>query len=118
MDVQVKRVYEAPEESDGFRILTDRLWPRGISKEKAALGIWDKSIAPSTELRKWFGHDPEKFEKFKKRYAEELSGNPDTEKFISFIREELQKGPVTLLYGAKDEIHNQAVVLKEFLKDK
>lgn len=59
MDVQVKRVYEAPEESDGFRILTDRLWPRGISKEKAALGIWDKSIAPSTELRKWFGHDPE-----------------------------------------------------------
>ena len=63
MDVQVKRVYEAPEESDGFRILTDRLWPRGISKEKAALGIWDKSIAPSTELRKWFGHDPEKFEK-------------------------------------------------------
>mgnify|MGYP000427044118 CR=1 FL=1 len=110
MDVQVKRVYEAPEESDGFRILTDRLWPRGISKEK--------SIAPSTELRKWFGHDPEKFEKFKKRYAEELSGNPDTEKFISLIREELQKGPVTLLYGAKDEIHNQAVVLKEFLKDK
>ena len=101
MDVQVKRVYEAPEESDGFRILTDRLWPRGISKEKAALGIWDKSIAPSTELRKWFGHDPEKFEKF-----------------ISLIREELQKGPVTLLYGAKDEIHNQAVVLKEFLKDK
>ena len=92
MDVQVKRVYEAPEESDGFRILTDRLWPRGISKEKAALGIWDKSIAPSTELRKWFGHDPEKFEKFKKRYAEELSGNPDTEKFISLIREELQKG--------------------------
>lgn len=118
MDVQVKRVYEAPEESDGFRILTDRLSPRGISKEKAALGIWDKSIAPSTELRKWFGHDPEKFEKFKKRYAEELSGNPDTEKFISLIREELQKGPVTLLYGAKDEIHNQAVVLKEFLKDK
>jgi uncharacterized protein YeaO (DUF488 family) len=118
MDVQVKRVYEAPEESDGFRILTDRLWPRGISKEKAALGIWDKSIAPSTELRKWFGHDPEKFEKFKKRYAEELSGNPDTEKFISLIREELQNGPVTLLYGAKDEIHNQAVVLKEFLKDK
>ena len=118
MDVQVKRVYEAPEESDGFRILTDRLWPRGISKEKAALGIWDKSIAPSTELRKWFGHDPEKFEKFKKRYAEELSGNPDTEKFISLIREELPKGPVTLLYGAKDEIHNQAVVLKEFLKDK
>ena len=118
MDVQVKRVYEAPEESDGFRILTDRLWPRGISKEKAALGIWDKSIAPSTELRKWFGHDPEKFEKFKKRYAEELSGNPDTEKFISLIREELHKRPVTLLYGAKDEIHNQAVVLKEFLKDK
>ena len=67
MDVQVKRVYEAPEESDGFRILTDRLWPRGISKEKAALGIWDKSIAPSTELRKWFGHDPEKFEKFKEK---------------------------------------------------
>ena len=66
MDVQVKRVYEAPEESDGFRILTDRLWPRGISKEKAALGIWDKSIAPSTELRKWFGHDPEKFEKLRK----------------------------------------------------
>ena len=116
--IQCKRVYEQASPDDGYRVLVDRLWPRGISKEKAALGIWDKSIAPSTELRKWFGHDPEKFEKFKKRYAEELSGNPDTEKFISLIREELQKGPVTLLYGAKDEIHNQAVVLKEFLKDK
>ena len=118
MDIQLKRVYESPEESDGYRILTDRLWPRGISREKAALDLWAKDMAPSSELRKWFGHDPEKFEKFKKRYAEELSGNPDTEKFISLIREELQKGPVTLLYGAKDEIHNQAAVLKEFLKDK
>ena len=118
MDIQLKRVYESPEASDGYRILTDRLWPRGISREKAALDLWAKDMAPSSELRKWFGHDPEKFEKFKKRYAEELSGNPDTEKFISLIREELQKGPVTLLYGAKDEIHNQAVVLKEFLKDK
>ena len=118
MDIQLKRVYESPEESDGYRILTDRLWPRGISREKAALDLWAKDMAPSSELRKWFGHDPEKFEKFKKRNAEELSGNPDTEKFISLIREELQKGPVTLLYGAKDEIHNQAVVLKEFLKDK
>ena len=100
MDVQVKRVYEAPEESDGFRILTDRLWPRGISKEKAALGIWDKSIAPSTELRKWFGHDPEKFEKFKKIYAEELY--------------DYQKDPLETINVVTDK---EYLKIKEKLKD-
>ena len=118
MDVKLKRVYEAPSEDDGFRILTDRLWPRGISKEKAQLGVWEKAIAPSPELRKWFGHDPEKYEEFRKRYLEELSHNEETDHFISLVRENLEKGPVTLLFGAKDTEHNRAVVLKEFLGDK
>ena len=115
MDVKLKRVYEAPSAEDGFRILTDRLWPRGISKEKAQLGVWEKAIAPSPELRKWFGHDPEKYEEFRKRYMEELAGNEETAHFVSLVRDHLAEGPVTLLFGAKDTEHNQAVVLKEFL---
>lgn len=117
MDIQLKRVYEMPEESDGFRILTDRLWPRGMSKEKAALGIWAKDVAPSPELRKWFGHDPAKYEEFRKRYRKELEENPAAENFISLVKKELEKGRVTLLYGARDAEHNQAVVLKDFLNE-
>lgn len=118
MDLRIKRVYEKTEESDGFRILTDRLWPRGISKEKAALDLWEKAIAPSPELRKWFGHEPEKFEEFRRKYRDELEENPETERLISLVKAELAKGPVTLLFGAKDKEHNQAVVLQEFLQEK
>lgn len=118
MDVRIKRVYEAPEESDGFRILTDRLWPRGISKVKAELGVWEKTIAPSPELRKWFNHEPEKYEEFKEKYLAELSTNEETTRFIELVKEKLAEGPVTLLFGAKDCEHNQAVVLKEYLQGK
>ena len=118
MDVRIKRVYEAPEESDGFRILTDRLWPRGISKVKAELGVWEKNIAPSPELRKWFNHEPEKYDEFREKYLTELSANEETAHFIDLVQEKLKEGPVTLLFGAKDTEHNQAVVLQEYLKDK
>lgn len=114
--LKVKRVYEAPEETDGARILVDRLWPRGISKEKAQLTEWDKTISPSNELRKWFGHDPEKFAEFKSRYLAELADNPESASFARRIAELLAAGDVTLLFGAKDLEHNNAVVLKEWLE--
>lgn len=116
MDIQLKRVYESPEESDGYRILTDRLWPRGISREKAALDLWAKDMAPSSELRKWFGHDPEKYETFREKYLQELDHNPGKEDFLSLVKSHLKEGRVTLLYGARDRKHNQAVVLHHFLE--
>lgn len=116
MDIQLKRVYESPEESDGYRILTDRLWPRGISREKAALDLWAKDMAPSSELRKWFGHDPEKYEAFREKYLQELDHNPGKEDFLSLVKSHLKEGRVTLLYGARDREHNQAVVLHYFLE--
>lgn len=100
-----------PEKSDGFRILVDRLWPRGITKEKAKIDLWLKDVAPSDKLRKWFGHDPKKWNEFKKRYFAELTNNPAVEQLKKYII----KGNVTLLYSAKDENHNNAVALKEFL---
>ncbi len=114
MEIAIKRVYETSSEEDGFRVLVDRLWPRGISKEKAALDLWEKEIAPSGELRKWFGHEPEKYEEFRHRYREELSSNEKLGDFLAAIE---GKGKVTLLYGAKDKEHNQAVVLAEYLKE-
>lgn len=111
--IKIKRVYEAPDKSDGQRILVDRLWPRGMTKEKAALDLWLKDIAPSTELRKWFGHDPEKWEGFRRKYTEELRHNPAA---AATLRDVLKKGPVTLLYGARDEAHNEAAVLKQWLE--
>ena len=117
MDIQIKRIYDAPEAADGFRILVDRVWPRGVSREKAALKEWDKMIAPSSELRKWFGHDPSRYEEFRKRYWKELEDNPETESFITLIRQHMDEGPVILLFGAKDREHNQAVVLREFLEE-
>ncbi|WP_270456512.1 DUF488 domain-containing protein [Allisonella histaminiformans] len=118
MDIQIKRIYDAPDATDGFRILVDRVWPRGVSREKAALKEWDKMIAPSSELRKWFGHDPSRYEEFRKRYWKELEDNPEMESFITLIRQHMDEGPVTLLFGAKDREHNQAVVLREFLEEK
>ena len=107
---RIKRVYELPDKHDGRRILVDRLWPRGLTKEKASIDLWLKDIAPSTELRKWFGHNPDRWEEFKERYLAELKGNSDQ---IQLLKQELDKGIVTLVYGAKDEDHNQVVVLQE-----
>ena len=115
MNIQIKRIYDAPEAADGFRILVDRVWPRGVSREKAALKEWDKMIAPSSELRKWFGHDPSRYEEFRKRYWKELEDNPETESFITLIRQQLDEGPVTLLFGAKYREQNQAGGLREFV---
>lgn len=110
MKIKIKRVYAEPSAEDGKRILIDRLWPRGLSKEKARVDLWLKDIAPSTELRKWFGHDPDKWGEFKKRYLQELQANSEA---VQVLKDELSKGKVTLVYGAKDEEHNDAVVLQE-----
>lgn len=112
MELKIKRVYEKPAKGDGKRILVDRLWPRGLTKEKASIDLWLKDIAPTTELRKWFGHDPDKWKEFKKRYHQELKNNKEQ---VSILYEQLKKRVVTLVYGAKDEQHNEALVLKEWL---
>ena len=112
MELKIKRVYENPKQDDGKRILVDRLWPRGLTKEKASIDLWLKDIAPTTELRKWFGHDPKKWKKFQERYHQELNNNKEQ---VSILYEQLKKGVVTLVYGAKDEEHNEALVLKEWL---
>jgi uncharacterized protein YeaO (DUF488 family) len=108
--MKIKRVYDHPDIEDGMRILVDRLWPRGLTKEKANVDLWLKDIAPSTKLRKWFGHDPVKWEEFVKRYRDELKENKVQ---VSLLKELMMKGTVTLVYGAKDEQHNEALVLKE-----
>ena len=110
MKIRIKRVYEQPDKHDGRRILVDRLWPRGLTKEKASVDLWLKDIAPSTALRKWFGHDPDKWEAFKERYLAELKNNSEQ---IRLLKQELDKGDVTLVYGAKDKEHNEAVVIQE-----
>jgi uncharacterized protein YeaO (DUF488 family) len=113
--VQVKRIYEPAARSDGFRVLVDRLWPRGVAKEHAALDLWMKEIAPSTELRRWFGHDPKRWRQFKARYRSELH---EHESELAQLRSRARKGTVTLLFGARDAEHNEAVVLKEILVQK
>lgn len=112
-DIAVKRVYEAPAKADGERVLVDRIWPRGVSKEDAALALWLKDIAPSDALRKWFGHEPERWAEFRKRYWVELDGNMEA---VALLRDVLREGKVTLLYGAHDEAHNNAVALAEYLR--
>ena len=114
-ELRIKRIYEAIEEQDGYRVLTDRLWPRGIAKAKAAIDLWEKTVAPSTELREWFGHIPERFPEFTERYLQELEDNSDATKFVELCQKQLEKNNVTLLYGAKDEVHNQAIVLQNFI---
>lgn len=111
MKIHLKRIYEKPDEKDGFRILVDRLWPRGLTKEKAAVDLWLKNIAPTTELRKWFNHDPEKWSEFQRRYLKELKENKEA---TDALKAYLKKGPVTLLYAAKDEVHNEAQVLEDY----
>lgn len=109
---QIKRVYEDTSDADGYRVLIDRLWPRGVSKEEAKLDEWAKDLAPSNELRKWFGHDPAKYGEFKKRYEKELHENEGLDSVVQAWKEHPN---VTLLYGAHDSEHNQAIVLKEYL---
>ncbi len=111
--IGLKRVYEKPSKTDGLRILVERLWPRGISKEKAAIDLWMKEIAPSTELRKWYGHDVEKWKEFQKRYSGELSKRKH---LIDDIKARAANGKVTFIYAAHDEEHNSAVVLKEYVE--
>ena len=112
--MKIKRAYAPAEESDGYRILVDRLWPRGISKEKAQIDLWLKSVAPSNELRKWFGHDPEKFPEFEQRYRAELAEGGALDELRAVLREHPD---ATLLFAAHDEEHNNAVVLKELLAE-
>ncbi|MEI9814293.1 MAG: DUF488 domain-containing protein [Acidobacteriota bacterium] len=112
MDVRIKRVYAPRDEQDGKRVLVDRLWPRGLSKEKAEVDLWLKDVAPTTELRQWFGHDPARWEEFQKRYRAELKENTDS---VLELKREAESGPLTLLYGARDEQHNEAVVLRSIL---
>ncbi len=112
-EIRIKRVYEEPEETDGRRILVDGLWARGLSKEKAKVDVWLKEIAPSTELRHWYGHNPNKWAKFKNCYAAELEANPGQ---VAEIMEEIETGIVTLLYSSKEEQLNNAVALKEYLE--
>ena len=113
-NIKLKRAYEPPAADDGVRILVDRLWPRGVRKENAALDQWAKDLAPSTELRKWFGHDPKRWEEFRRRYREELHRHADQ---VEQLRAMARKGRITLVYSAHDEAHNDAVVLKEVLRD-
>jgi uncharacterized protein YeaO (DUF488 family) len=111
-NVRLKRAYEPPEKEDGARILVDRLWPRGVSKEEAKLDEWIKEIAPSTELRTWFGHDPRRWDEFRKRYRAELAEHTEV---LKDLRRRARKGPITLVYSARDEIHNDAVVLRNVI---
>jgi uncharacterized protein YeaO (DUF488 family) len=112
--IKIKRIYEKPAKDDGWRVLVDRLWPRGMRKEAAHIDVWLKDIAPSDSLRKWFGHEPEKWSEFQKRYRKELAQEKE---LVSELKKmEKQHGTITLLFGAKDEEHNQAVALAGFLK--
>ena len=113
-DLRIRRVYDPPEPDDGARILVDRLWPRGVKKEEAELTLWLKEIAPSSQLRQWFGHDPEKWDEFKRRYHAELTANHAA---LDKIRNFLNSGRVTLVYGARDTEHNDAVVLAQYLQE-
>jgi uncharacterized protein YeaO (DUF488 family) len=110
---KLKRVYEAPSPEDGFRVLVERLWPRGVSKERAALDLWLKDVAPSPDLRKWFSHDPARWEEFQARYAAELK---DAGEAVRLLNQKGREGTVTLVYASHDEEHNGALVLKRYLE--
>ncbi|ABL68773.1 MULTISPECIES: DUF488 domain-containing protein [Paracoccus] len=111
-DISLRRAYDPPLPQEGRRVLVDRLWPRGISRETLGADLWLKEIAPSDELRHWFGHDPEKWPEFRRRYGAELDANPGP---LHELRALIRKGPVTLLYGARDTQHNNAVALRDYL---
>ena len=113
MDIHLKRAHESATPADGWRVLIDRLWPRGVSRQRAALDAWEKDLAPSTELRQWFGHEPSRFQEFRRRYKVELQGQRER---LSALRRRARTGTVTLVYSAHDTEHNDAVVLAEVLR--
>lgn len=113
MIIKTERIYEAPRKKGGYRVLVDRLWPRGLRKDEVHVDLWLKEIAPSTELRKWFAHDPDKWNQFKRRYFHELESRPES---VDQLIASAKGRPLALLYGAKDTEHNQAVALKEYLE--
>jgi uncharacterized protein YeaO (DUF488 family) len=115
MAIKIKRAYAEPAKSDGTRILVDRLWPRGLTKEKAHVDLWLKEVAPSNELRKWFAHDPKKWPEFQARYKDELKSQHQA---LDLLEEKSAKGLVTLIFAAKDEQHNEAVVLQRLIQHK
>lgn len=112
--IWIKRAYEAPAPQDGQRILVDRVWPRGVKKEALKLDGWMRDLAPSTELRKWFGHDPDRWDGFRERYAKELDARPEA---VESLRARLREGRVTLIYAAKDERFNNAAALKSYMEE-
>ena len=113
MDVRLKRAYDPASPADGYRVLIDRLWPRGVSRERASLDAWEKELAPSTQLREWFGHEPGRFDEFRRRYLDELRSQRSA---LTALRRRARNGTVTLVYAAGDEEHNDAVVLAEVLR--
>jgi uncharacterized protein YeaO (DUF488 family) len=114
-DVRAKRIYVPAQPGDGHRVLIDHVWPRGMSRERARLDEWARELAPSDELRTWFDHAPERFQEFRSRYLKELGSHPD---LLAQLRARAEKGPVTIVYAARDEQHNNAVVLAELLCDR
>ncbi len=112
--VWIRRVYEPPSRNDGYRVLVDRLWPRGVSKADARLDDWVREVAPSDELRRWFGHDPRRWEEFRRRYRDELAGHPDE---VSRLVDLARRRRLTLVFGARDAAHNNAVALREVIED-
>ena len=115
MKVKLKRAYAPAEPDDGYRILVDRLWPRGLAKKSAQIDLWLKDIAPSSELRKWFDHDPKRWRSFRAKYFREIDSRPDP---LAVLLDQVRKGPVTLVYGAREERYNDAVVLNEYLSSR
>lgn len=113
--IKIKRIYDPPGVEDGFRILVDRLWPRGLSKEKAKVDLWLREISPSNELRKWYGHDPQKWGEFKKRYSREIAGKGED---LDLLVQKAKEGTVTFLFSSKEEKLNNAAALKEFVESK
>lgn len=114
LDVHARRIYEPAAPGDGYRVLIDHVWPRGVSRDRAQLDEWARELAPSDELRKWFGHVPERFEEFRRRYRRELSGQAE---LIDKLRDRARNGRVTIVYAARDEQHNNAVVVVELVRD-
>jgi uncharacterized protein YeaO (DUF488 family) len=113
MDIQIRRAYEPPARGDGYRVLVDRVWPRGVSRDALHLDEWQKELAPSTALRKWFGHDPERWPEFQRRYFAELDEKPDA---VRALVKRARLGRVTIVYGARDPDHNQAVALRTYVR--
>ena len=118
MTIRIERIYDNPKEVDSFRILVDRLWPRGSNKEKVREDLWQKDIAPSNSLRKWFGHDEKKWDEFKRKYFKELDKKRDSDTVDKIIKLAKEQNSITLLYGTKEERFNNAVALKEYLEEK